>query len=74
MHWIADYWWVWLIGCVATMVVAIHNQIKRIKNMHSEAEFFKGIYILVGAGILNMVFSILLVVSIVLHIINYAKS
>lgn len=74
MNWIADLWWVWVLGFIATIVVGIHNQVKRMHSVMSDnGNVFKGIYVFFGAGILNMVFSVLLVVAIVLHIIEYAK-
>lgn len=72
MHWIADFWWLWALGFIGTIAIAIYNQIKRMAAIDSE-NFFKGIYVFFGAGILNMIFSILLVVAIVLHIIDYSK-
>lgn len=73
MNWIADLWWVWALGFIVTIAVAIHNQVKRMQSVLSDGNVFKGIYVFFGAGILNMVFSVLLVVAIVLHIIEYAK-
>ena len=68
MHWIADLWWFWLLGCIATIAFAIRNQMKRM-NTFSD----KGLYTFT-AGIICVIFEILLVTAIVVHLINYAKN
>jgi hypothetical protein len=73
MHIIADLWWVWLLGCVVTIAFAIRNQIKRMNNIGSE-DITKGMTAFFAAGIVNTIFTVLLVVAIVLHIIDYAKN
>jgi uncharacterized membrane protein len=72
MHWVADLWWVWAIGFIVTIAVGIYSQLKRMREIDLDKPF-KGMGLFFGMGILNMIFSVLLVVAIVLHIIDYAK-
>ena len=71
MHFVAEYWWVWFIMSIVTLLYGGYNQINRMKGMmRGEDVFAKGLVALFVAAVLNMGFVILFVTSIVLHIIK----
>jgi uncharacterized membrane protein YhaH (DUF805 family) len=75
MHFVAEYWWLWLILSVATLLYGGYNQISRMKGMmRGEDVFSKGLVPLFIAAVLHFGFLVLLVVAIVLNVIDYAKN
>jgi hypothetical protein len=75
MEIIANLWWVWMIGAVVTLLYGGYNQVSRIRRMMSSPEkgFFQGIYTLFIAAVIHLAFVVMLVTSIVINIIAYAK-
>ncbi len=89
METIASLWWLWLAGAVATLLYGGYNQVSRMRRMMDSAQqvenlfrkgwksteqsFFQGIVPLFLAAILHLGFVVLLVTSIVLNVIDYAK-
>ena len=76
MEIIANLWWVWMIGAFVTLLYGGYNQVSRMNRMMAldpEKGFFQGIYALFIAAALHLAFVVMLVTSIVLNIINYAK-
>jgi uncharacterized membrane protein YhaH (DUF805 family) len=75
MHFVAEYWWLWLIMSVITLLYGGYNQVKRMQGMmKGEDVFSKGLVPLFIAAVLNLGFVVLLVTSIVLNVIDYAKN
>jgi hypothetical protein len=81
MNFIANYWWLWSILTCLTFLYGGYNQISRMKRMmtvddtlsNSFDAFIKGLVWLFLIAVLNLGFMVLLVTSIVLNIINYAR-
>lgn len=75
MHFVAEFWWLWLIMSVITLLYGGYNQVKRMQGMmKGEDVFSKGLVPLFIAAVLNLGFVVLLVTSIVLNVIDYAKN
>lgn len=64
---IADYWWVWLIGVIVTYSFGAWHQMARFQ---PDANPFQGMAALLVAAFLNAAFSVLLSASIVLNVIG----
>lgn len=75
MQFVADYWCLWLLLSVATLLYGGYNQISRMKGMMRGDidNFSKGLVPLFVAAILHFGFLVLLITSIVLNVIDYAK-
>jgi len=76
MHFVAEFWWLWLILSVVTLLYGGYNQVSRMKGMMRGDidNFSKGLFALFVAAILHFGFLVLLVTAIVLHVIDYAKN
>ncbi|HAU66163.1 MAG: hypothetical protein A2017_16280 [Lentisphaerae bacterium GWF2_44_16] len=77
---ISTYWYLWLIVTMVGYGYVITNQLKRIKGMMNadafsdvEKDFFSGMGPLLIAAFVGTGGMIILVISIILHIISYAK-
>jgi hypothetical protein len=73
MHLIADLWWLWLIVFCGTFCYGGYNQIRRMKMITANGRIWDGIYLFLLAALLNAASTVLLVTSLVLNIIDYAK-
>jgi hypothetical protein len=76
MQFIETYWFIWLAAMVIFAGLAIHNQIRRIRNIGSfsePSEFFNGIGFLASFVALAYASAGLLFLSIILNVISYAK-
>jgi len=71
MDFIATYWWIWLIGMIVCVGYAIYGQVKFMKSILDGTD--RGIFVHMLIGLLGAVFMILLLLSVVLHVIDYAK-
>jgi|GEM_PF-2437772 len=84
MLFIANFWWLWLIILVLCIIIAISNQINRMKRMtknfgnldpkKTSNDFFSGIITLLVTGILMWGSLILLVIAIIFKIIVAANN
>ena len=74
MQFLAEFWWLWLILSVLTLLYGGYNQVSRMKGMmRGEDVFAKGLVALFVAAVLHFGFLVLLITSIVLKVIDYAK-
>lgn len=89
METVANLWWLWLVGAVVTFLYIGYNQVSRMRRMmdtagqvenmftkgwkSTEQSFFQGVMPLLFAAVLNLGCLVLLVTSIVLKVIDYAK-
>lgn len=75
MDFIATHWWIWLIGMFVCYAYAGYNQVQRM-NAVSNGDIdniFKGVLPMFLAGLSGSVFSIVLLLSIVINLIDYFK-
>ena len=77
MEVIAAYWFIWLAGIVVFGGLALFNQVRRMKNIANFSEpsdIFSGLGLMAAFGMLAYLCTGLLVVSIILNIIAFAKA
>jgi len=80
MEFVASYWWLWLVVLALSVGFTAFSHLQIIKGIVSsksfsqvKSSFFSGFISLAITGVIAFVTSILLIVSIVLNIIDYAK-
>lgn len=83
MDFIATHWWVWLITLILSGGYALNFQLKKIKSMKKNVmdfdinsaskTVFDGLGKMAIAGLVSSASSILLAISIIIHLINYYK-
>lgn len=75
MHFVAEFWWLWLIFAVATLLYGGYNQVSRMQRMMDGRQdaFRRGLFPLFVAAVFHFGFLVLLITSIVLNVIDYAK-
>lgn len=82
MQFIAEYWWIWLIGLVFFMGYAFFSQFQLMKSASSQHHghdgdkrtLFRGIGAMMASGFLGSVSGILLAIAVVVNIIMMVKS
>jgi len=76
MESVATYWWIWLVCMVICYAYAIFNQVRRMQSLNKGQidSFGKGMLPMFLAGLSGSVFGLVLLLSVVLNIIAYAKA
>lgn len=75
MTFVTNYWYIWLTLSMLTLFYGGYNQIRRMKKMMrgDTDTFSEGLYLLLLTFVLNSVFSILFIISIVLICLKEIK-
>lgn len=72
MHFIETYWFIWLIGMVLFGGLTIHNQIRRMQSIATR-DVFSGLGFMAAYAALAYLSAAVLVLSLILNVITYAK-
>lgn len=71
---IMQFWWVWGILALVSFLYGGYNQIGRMKRMmDGDRNIFQGIYTFLLAAVVNLTFTVLFIIGVVLKVIEHYK-